>query len=295
MSSLSFLTQKRHCWQNRSIGIEIETLVFDMTTTQQLKRHLLQRMSTHRLPFSQWQVKEDESIRSDDSENVLCAEIISPKMKLDETAKHTLTQLCEELHELNAITNHSTGLHVHCDATGLSVEQSAHIAVNYAFFQSVLDGYVHPSRRANRNEFCQSLPFINPHSLLYAHWLREFDFYFGTFEDAVPWNPHMRYHKLNFNNLRSFETNNTVENRHHHGTIDAEAIVNWTALNLRMIQQTVDNGICNGAEYSDLTDEVKEELMWQFIDDQDLNSYYTQGRIDCLDLDDSKSVWRVIQ
>eukprot|EP01084_Bolivina_argentea_P304569 526030_1 len=199
-------------------------------------------------------------------------EIISPKLKLNNKSERAIICLCDELNELGANTNDSTGFHVHCDAEQLTIEQTSHIAMNYSFFEPVIDKYVHHSRREDNNEFCQSIPFVDPESDNYKKWIDEFE---SNPDSDELFNPDDKYHKLNFNNLRKYVYLNTIENRHHHGSIDAEEILNWIRFNLLFLEQTIENGICSHLN-ADISADMKEHLLWDFLPDDTLMNYYTQ-------------------
>ena len=240
-----------------------------------LKHYLTDKLSNHNVPFSRWKVVEDESIceingiKGKGECVVECGhEIVSPKMKLSARSEKAITALCEELQHLKATTNTSTGLHIHIDGTGLTLEQSAHIAMNYAFFESVIDKYVCPSRRADRNQYCLPLPHLKPDFKALQKWRRLYPY-------AVPWNPTGdKGHKLNFNNLRSWSKFETIENRHHQGSVDAEEILNWIRFNLKMVQQTIDKGLYVDSMANYISDVAKERHLWEFINDNDLKLYY---------------------
>ena len=266
----NILLQKRYNWYQRDVGIELEMIVPDIKR-RKLKQHLSHQLSKNGITFSRWKIKSDNSIDCSDFGN----EIISPKMKLNHTSERLIILLCKELNELDANTNISTGFHVHCDGSCLTLEQSAHIAFNYSFFESVIDKFVHPSRRKNINRYCQTLPNINPKSRLYKEWIDEFEENYASYNDEVLWNPDEKYHKLNFNNLRSWVDLNTIENRHHHGSIDAEEILNWIKFNLLMVQQSINKGIFSGLTFT-ASDEIKDALLWQFINNEELRQYYSQ-------------------
>ena len=242
-----------------------------------MKRYLKDELSSRNIPFSRWKIVEDESIweldengdKIEEFDGVSGHEIVSPKMKLTPRSEKAITALCDELQRLNAMTNTTTGLHVHVDATDITLGQTAQIAMNCAFFESVIDKYVCPSRREDRNDYCLPLPVEEPDFKSLSKWMKFHQY-------AVPWNPHGdKGHKLNFNNLRRRSKIKTIENRHHQGSVDAEEILNWIRFNLKMVQQTIDKGLYSESMASYVTDVAKERQLWQFIDDNDLKSYYT--------------------
>lgn len=108
-----------------------------------------------------WKVVTDSSIRDDRGmPTMLACEVVSPILN-GENGFEQVVKVCGALVAAGAKVNKSTGLHVHVDATGLSVENIKQIFARYEKFENDIDAVLPASRRANSNQFCQTLRGIS--------------------------------------------------------------------------------------------------------------------------------------
>eukprot|EP01083_Nonionella_stella_P042777 115483_1 len=252
-------------WFDRHFGIEIEMILphQDMIQNHNDLHHYLHNMDI----FKHWQTKKDNTIHIDENSNDLFGfEVISPKLLYRRQTKYEILDICNILTSspLNAYLNVSCGFHVHCDAKDINLKQMHQIALNYNLFEPVIDGYMNTSRRANNNTHCKSLTFLKnkTHKILPTS-ITQMDQYL---------NPNGRHHKLNFCALKKHLRLNTIENRHHSGSVDAIEMLNWVRFNLLFIDSslkvnTVDDMLMRDAK-------ANEVLLWEFIDDGELMTYY---------------------
>lgn len=154
-----------------------------------------------------WVFKSDGSVEDDFNPDSWGIEIVSRPMSLNNHSFNKIRQLCAELNEYTTFVNETCGLHVHIDADFLcdfSVRQQRaffkHIRNLYSKFEKDFDSRMEQSRRNNNNTYCQSM---NANQIDYDN---------------------CRYVKLN---TCSFIQHGTIEFRHHHGTLDADEIINW--------------------------------------------------------------------
>ena len=257
-------SQHRMNWSQRKFGIELEAIIPRTPIVSDISglfTHLNRRQPQ---AFQQWKVKRDSSIHCRQYDT-FAAEIVSPILNWN--ALHAIHLICSELQQLNCLTNTSTGLHVHCDASNLTQQEIAAIVINYSHFEHVIDRFVDNSRRLNRNRYCRSIRGVVRRNEIWRG--------FSTDANPVVVNPQGKYHKLNCNTLRNHLRLPTIENRHHHGTVNPDAVANWTKLYLMIIHQSNLNGVID-VRGTQRDSDARKQLFWQFIDNQDLKDYYTQ-------------------
>ena len=198
---------------NRRFGIEIEAYNVDATALAAAlnaagieTRHEGYNHSTR----AYWKIVRDSSI---EGENAL--EVVSPVLEGEAGLKQVET-VCGVLKKMNAYINKTCGLHVHFDAQNFDLRQWKNIYLNYAGFEKQIDELMPNSRRANNNEYCQSLNRISDLSekIKNATTLAGIERVFGG----------NRYFKIN---PTSHARHNTIEFRQHSGTIEFEKISNW--------------------------------------------------------------------
>lgn len=104
-----------------------------------------------------WDIKGDCSISSPNGRS---AEVVSPVLSGVKGLRE-VRKVCRVLVEAGAWVNSSCGLHVHVGATKghhkLTAHEVATLIMRYAKYEPMIDRFVHPSRRENRGEFCQSM------------------------------------------------------------------------------------------------------------------------------------------
>ncbi len=138
-------------------------------------------------------------------------EIVSPILE-GEAGLEELRKVSEVLVRLRVKINKSCGLHIHFDATGIDLEHTKKIMLNYASFENQIDSFMPQSRRENNNHYCKSLIGYETR-IKSASSMNQL---INTFNS--------RYFKLN---LQSYTRHNTLEFRQHSGTVEFEKISNW--------------------------------------------------------------------
>lgn len=201
---------------NYTYGIEIECF---HKTNANIKRDVVEKLRAvdvsiniesynHRDSATSWKIVTDSSIRGQYS-----FEIVSPILKGAEGMEQ-VKKVCTVLNELGCVVNKSCGLHVHHQASDLSDSQIRNVFKMYRNNELLIDELMPYSRKANNNSYCHTLRNIST-----SEWKTS------------------RYYKLNY---CSYARHNTIEFRHHSGTINFEKISNWIRLTQRMLRNATD-------------------------------------------------------
>lgn len=210
-----------------TFGVEIECLVKQNLTFDKFRSYNVPYEYNNRYYHSNgnsiFQFKRDGSLVCG-----LCnyspLELVSPVLK-SQGGFAQLEQACKALNSADAKVNRSCGLHVHIGAAGLSVEQYTNVFRNYQMLESVIDSFMAPSRRENRNTYCASLKDIKLDNVT-SHEEVEMAFGFD------------RYHKVN---AMSWDSHNTIEFRQHQGTTDYAKIKNWVTFCAKLVEFSKSN------------------------------------------------------
>tara|TARA_B100000809_G_scaffold257278_1_gene298558 strand:+ start:1298 stop:2080 length:783 start_codon:yes stop_codon:yes gene_type:complete len=169
-----------------------------------------------------WKVVTDASLASG---NTGAGELVSPIL-YDEDGLKQLEIVCKAAVEAGATVDRQTGVHVHHDATALTVNTVRNLFKLYTAFETDIDSIMAPSRRGSQTRWCKSMVKGSVeqthHALNRAQTLREIWSVFG----------HDRYHKVN---LDCYWRQSTVEFRQHGGSLDAEKIGAWVVLTNALI------------------------------------------------------------
>jgi len=195
----------------RKFGIEVEFLVPENVRGEDVARKLTAEGIptvwagyTHSVTSS-WKIVRDGSLVTHGYTGL---ELVSPPLEFGEEAFALIRKACEVINSTNASVRKVCGLHVHVDASDITIDAARVLAKRYAHFESTIDSFMPLSRRNNNNRYCQSVvDALDPYQTEIEHIL-------GT----------SRYHKVNF---MSFVRYRTIEFRHHSGTTNAEKIINW--------------------------------------------------------------------
>jgi len=182
--------------------------------------------------YSVWQIKQDGSIQGRNA-----FEVVSPILQ-GEDGIQEVRKVCEILTALGAEVNTSTGFHVHHDASNWGVKEFRNLMKRFVKFESGMDAIQPASRRNSNNRYIGSLysgysnTDINRQKQLFGaidecRSVRQLAQLFGS-----------RYYKLN---MQCFFRTNTVEFRHHSGTVDAVKVENYIRLTYAMVQDAQDH------------------------------------------------------
>lgn len=143
-------------------------------------------------------------------------ELVSPPL----SGQDGLAKVKKVLQALSAqqgvSVNRACGLHVHVDTTGLRVDDIKNCYKRYHDFESKIDSFMPGSRRANNNQYCQSLPWDTGMNTQVFNNLSSINALGNFF--------HSRYYKIN---LQSLLRHGTIEFRQHSGTTNGSKVTNW--------------------------------------------------------------------
>lgn len=191
-------------------GIEIEFYVPQRVSASMVTRSLseagIETYSEHynHSTRSYWKVVTDGSLGLAGFNGL---ELVSPPMEDTAETFEQIRTACRVLGELNAVVRRSCGLHVHVDASRMTVDQVRNIFSRYGALENEIDAMMPASRRASNNTFCRSVAGVQLNRTTRIGDLME-----------------NRYYKVN---LTSYVRHGTIEFRQHSGTVNAEKIINW--------------------------------------------------------------------
>lgn len=210
---------------NRQFGVEIEAYNVDRQTLKAALIRLGIKVEVENYNHTTrkyWKIITDGSIRGSQG-----FEIVSPILK-GQDGLNQLEKVCRALKECNAFINKTCGVHIHFDAKKFGVEQFKNIMLNYANLENVIDSFLPKSRRENNNSYCKS---IKSHTSKIENATT-----INQLTNAIP----TRYSKLN---TQSYTRYNTIEFRHHAGTIEFEKISNWILFLHNLVEYSKDKRI----------------------------------------------------
>jgi len=183
---------------------------------------------------SQWKIITDRS----------CGlEIVSPILSGQE-GLNQVKKVAETLNRIGCKVDKKCGLHVHIGADVLGVKKVKSIVRRWLNNEHHLDAIQPQSRRGNNNYFCVSL--ANTFDASALENCRTIN--------ALSQLQCTRYSKLN---LQSYRRHQTIEFRHHSGTIDATKITNWIKFLLDFCTTSVNNTEDNGFDALFTSNEIK--------------------------------------
>ena len=248
--------QCRYNWNQRQFGVEIETIVPEngkFRDIDGLRQHLWKQQP---ISLNGWKLKRGENNGGHRNDGIYFgAELISPNLYWNEREIKSMHNICSELQQIPAMTNYSTAFHVHCAANDLTELEIKNIATNYGHFENIIDHF-------NMKNYSQGYGGRLLHGFLPSNWRNCSD------KRAVSLD------RRNHAQKRYFQFNSKVltsENEHHHGTVDAESVLNWIRFNLVLIARSNSDGVF---DFMRIRNDEREKLFWQFIDDADLERYF---------------------
>lgn len=216
----------------RKFGVEIEAF---NVSRENLERALnnagirTRAESYNHNARNHWKIVGDASISGSNS-----FELVSPPLE-GMAGLTELQTVCRVLGELNAKVNRSCGLHLHFDASAMTIESWKNLYVNYATFEDAIDQIMPVSRRANNNRYCNTMKVRNYRQKIdncLTLQAIELEITMGT-----------RYYKLN---TQAYWRHRTVEFRQHSGTIEYSKISNWVKICAQLLDYSMSSQAAQG-------------------------------------------------
>jgi len=152
-----------------------------------------------------WKLVTDASVGK---EGFVGYELVSPILEDTKETFEEIAKICNGLIEIGCIVDKCCGLHVHINASTITLTEAKIIYKRYQMHEAKIDSWMHASRRANEAQHCRTIVSQNINES-------------AKTIDSLTSN---RYYKLN---LKSFVAYGTVEFRHHAGTLDSQKIIYW--------------------------------------------------------------------
>jgi len=199
------------CWSPKNIN--------DLAAALQTKIKKV-RVNPYRSTSSSWGIITDGSL-ADGPIGMYGVELVSPIMDTSKASDlNMLRKLCDNLQKLGCMVDWHCGLHVHVDATDLSMDHIKSIFNRYAQFESTIDSMM-PQNRRGEVYYARSGKNVVDNVLNVQ-----------TKAGLGAVLPH-RYFRVN---LQSLDRHSTIEFRQHSGSINANTILNWVSF----LEQFVD-------------------------------------------------------
>lgn len=176
----------------------------------------------HRIMPGVWKIVSDASVNSM-GPGGSGMEIVSPPLSGEEGLRQ-IELVSRHLMSAGFTVNRTCGLHVHVDASRMSVATMRRLAILYAEGEGIIDSVMAPSRRANNNVYCRSIASASRHAINGAANA-------AGLASAIANGG--RYGKVNF---AAYFRYRTVEFRQHGGTVDYTKINAWVKFVLRLIK-----------------------------------------------------------
>lgn len=229
---------RNHGIGTRTFGIEIECigLSIDRAAAALNAAGIPARADGRHLSnprVGEWLAKWDGSVGASG------CEVVSPVLS-GEAGIEAIEKVCRALVAAGATVNQSCGLHVHVGARDLDLGAWKRLVKTYAKFEDTIDLLVAPSRRGNRNHYCQSI--VRPcgatttervnATMAEIDLARDIDGIYRALGQS-------RYRKLN---VASFWRHGTVEFRQHQGTVDARKATMWVRFVVAMVEAATASG-----------------------------------------------------
>ena len=213
---------------NRRFGVEIEFLA-TITKDQALASLMAAGIRVETMVYTHdvtphWKIVNDGS----------CGyELVSPVLE-GEQGIEEVRKAATALEAAGATVDRRCGIHVHFDASGMNLKAVKNLFKLWLKFEDVLDTFQPTSRRGNANSYCGSnledrITDPSGHRATCQSLFDKIDACKSMTKlgELYP----SRYRKLN---VQSYFRHQTLEVRHHAGTVEAAKITNWVRLMARM-------------------------------------------------------------
>lgn len=220
-----------------TFGVELEILMPHGMSHNALARHITAAgVECHSEGYNHttgghWKVVTDGSL----GDYTRGAEVVSPVLRSD-AGFTQVKKVCDALTAQGCKVNKKCGLHVHVGARDWELNTFKNLIRLYKSSEIAIDSFMAPSRRASNNSYAQAL-MVREAALTSATNMDEVARAIGQMGGARYVRNSGRYYKIN---LQSYWQHGTVEFRHHQGTVEADKVLNWTKLCLRMAAAAVE-------------------------------------------------------
>lgn len=233
---------------NRRFGVEIECHMPAGKTNRDLEHYLraqrriaIQYMGYTHQHTAGWKIVTDRSLGDDLDYH---AEIVSPPLSGQRGLERVMT-IANAVRDFGCHVDVKCGLHVHVEASDLSVAEVRKVAVNFVHCESAFDAIMPPSRRGSRNDYVKSNRAAFGGGYENTAINRAIDAYTSaeTMEQLIQvvsqagdrsvYNAN-KFRKLN---LHPMTRQGTIEFRQHAGTVESDKIINWIELCVTFVER----------------------------------------------------------
>jgi hypothetical protein len=220
----------------RTFGVEIEVVgLNEEEATEVLKAAGIELYDPDR-KFEKsefehgWTVGGDASVVPTDESDGTC-EVVSPILSgLDGLRQVEI--VCQALKNAGAYVNSSCGFHVHIDAEDLTFNEVFKVYDRYSCYENVI-GHCLPPNRTN-NSYCASIK--GNVTKCYQRNIGHIDTVMSTRDKKKLGFAFDRYRTVNLESINKY---GTIEFRHHHGTVEANAATAWVKFCLNFVERSI--------------------------------------------------------
>ena len=267
---MSNLTAINNCLKDRTFGVEIECFLnsdkarfvrnFMNQTENERKGQTINYNPNRYGTWSRtaWTLGYDSTLHSSSHNNAV--ELTSNPIKFSDLDK--IKSVIDELNTVGAGVNKSCGLHVHIDASDLTLKEVKNVLISYLIYEEVI-AFTQPESRRWSSRWCNSNRGINPRELDLAFEAATTNDLIKKIKKAksikklyqVYSGYNERYVKVNLKGLvayhdsysRPSEKTGTIEFRQSAGTTDWDKISNWISFCYMMVETSrfANSGRCS--------------------------------------------------
>lgn len=210
---------------NRTFGVEIECIGITASSACEAIRAVglpCEVEGYNHNTRNHWKIVPDGSVRDNNGNSGI--EVVSPILR-GEGGMLALKRVADALNTAGATANKTCGLHVHVGASDLNIDEIKMIVKRYAEHESVIDSFMPVSRRGDNNFHLKGM----------GYWMHTYATALAgcTNTAAILNRSWDRYFKVN---LAAYVRQNTIEFRHHSGTVSSTKIENWVLFVLNFVE-----------------------------------------------------------
>lgn len=189
--------------------------------------------------FSVWKISYDGTVSRGSGYGMRGGELVSPVLTVDRISE--IETVVNAVKSVGGTVNINCGIHVHISWDNMDSKTVRNIIRRYKKYETQIDSMMPSSRRGSNNSYCRSLVNISDRII----------------DEARLYNLTDRQMKVNTTGLSEYGRVQTIEFRHHSGTLSYFKIKNWILFLIDFVNQS---------------DNLKKSTEKTFVSDRDVPS-----------------------